>query len=159
MNNREPILARIYAILETFKSAPTPLNMRLITTSRNRGKLDNEKLPAGFLLDGDERTTLSASGKSRNRMSPVLVTMTPQIFIVLKLIGAKNSETLGPLLNEYQKMILKGLATDATLLSLIGSNGDLSYDGMITDLKTGMPMEGEAQLNLSIRYFMNPYRL
>jgi hypothetical protein len=156
VNKRELILDRMFEILESFKGPPTLLNDRLVTTARNRGKLANDELPAGFLLDGDESTTLAGDRRGRVKMSPVMVTMRPQVFVVLKLQSPKN-ETVGPLLNKYRGMFIHGFATDTALLSLIGDNGDISFDGMITDMKTGMPMEGEAQLNFAIRCFLNPY--
>jgi hypothetical protein len=40
---------------------------------------------------------------------------------------------------------------------LITANGDITYDGCETDLKTGMEMVGTMQLSLSISHPFDPY--
>lgn len=160
-DTRELILLRMFAVMDTLRTDNLlPTDERLVTLARNRGKLDNDKLPAGFLLDGDEDTTLAGTGRGRVRMQPVLVTMRPQVFVVLK-IEAKpektKAELIGPLLNKYRGNLIHRLATDTQLLALLGPEGDFGYTGMITDLRTGMPMDGQAQFNFTLRHLVNPY--
>jgi hypothetical protein len=69
-------------------------------------------------------------------MQPVIVKMMPQIFVVLKNKKPQN-DGIGPELNDYRGKIIRALAYDAQLLALIGPNGDISYDGCLTDMKTG----------------------
>lgn len=157
VHRREEILARMFELLETLKSAPIPVDERLVTVVRNRGKLEQDKRPAAYLLDGDETgAPPEPSVRGRVRMSPRLVTMNPQVFVVLKTKGPQN-ELVGQTLNIHRGRIINLFASDAQLQALIGTNGELTYDGMLTDLKTGNAMEGEMQLNFSIRYFVNPY--
>jgi hypothetical protein len=160
LDTRELILARMFDILDGMRTdILLPTDERFVTVARNRGKLDNDKLPAGYLLDGDEDTTMAGTGRGRVRMQPVFVTMRPQVFVVLKVTGAENkkAELIGPLLNKYRGNIMHRFATDTGLLALLGAEGDFGYVGMTTDLKTGMPMDGQAQLNFTVRHLVNPY--
>jgi hypothetical protein len=155
-DNRERILDRLFTVLSgiTLLNTPTPA---FETFARNRGLLDQEHRPAVVLLDGDE-TGLVLSNVPRGRpgmKSAMFITMRPQIFILLKSKGPQN-EGVGPLLNQYRTAVLKAIATDATLITLIGANGDIQYDGAETDLKSGSNMSGEMQINLSIRTSLNP---
>src|SRR5688572_14092713 len=139
LNTREALLDRLFTVMETLKVAPVPVDERLVTVARNRGKLDNDKLPAGYLLDGDESVALSGDRKGRVIMQPVLAVMRPQVFVVLKTKTPQN-EGVGEALNAYRKRIITLFADDAQLRALVGANGDIAYEGMVTDLKSGMPM-------------------
>lgn len=156
LNTREEICARLVVLLEGLKAAPTPVDERLVTVARNRGKLDNDRLPAGYVLDGDEQVTLPGDRRGRVLMQPVLAIMRPQVFVVLKTKTPQN-EGVGQLLNAYRKRIITLFADDAQLRALVGSNGDIAYEGIVTDLKSGMPMDGQMQLNFAFRYFVNVY--
>lgn len=160
IDTRESILLRMFAIMDSMRTdLLLPEDERFVTVDRNRGKRDNEKLPAGFLLDGDETTTMAGTGRGRVRMQPVFVTMYPQVFVVLKTNGPEKDKNalIGPLLNKYRGNLLHRFAIDEPLLALLGAEGDIGYTGMITDLKTQMPMDGQAQLNFTIRHLVNPY--
>lgn len=149
IDRREEVLARLFAILDDIEGRETCV--------RNRGILDNDKLPALILLDGDETTKTLSGGNTRGRtgLSVSLVTMTPQIFVVLKLKKPAN-ELVGQLVNTFRGRILNAIAADEQLKAIIGPNGGMTYDAMETDLKTGSPLEGEAQLNFSITVPCDP---
>ena len=151
IERREEVLARLFAILEAINGPDG-----FVTAKRNRALLDNDACPAVIQLDGDERVSNTAMGRGRQKMSPVLTTFTPQIFILLKYKKPQNIE-VGQLLNSFRGKVLRAIANDAQLLALVGPNGDIGYDGCETDLKTGMPMEGQMQINLSISAPFNPY--
>lgn len=149
INRREEVLARLFEILDNIEGRQT--------CARNRGILDQDKLPALVLLDGDETTKTLSGGSTRGRtgMSVAIVTMTPQIFVVLKLKKPGN-ELVGQLVNTFRGRIISAIAADAQLMALIGTNGGITYDGCETDLKTGSPLEGELQLNFSITVPCDP---
>lgn len=157
LDNRELILVRMFEIMDSMRTdGLLPADERFATVARNRGKRDADKLPAGFLLDGDEDTTVPGTGRSRVRMQPVLVTMRPQVFVVLKMQQPVNP-TVGTLLNKYRANLLHRFAVDQQLLALLGAEGEFAYAGMQTDLKSGMPMDGQALLTLTVRHLVNPY--
>jgi hypothetical protein len=154
VNRREEILARLFVILSGITGIETAV--------RNRGLLDNDMCPAISLLDGDENsqslggTHQRTSGRGRQRMSPGIVTLHPQVFLLLKLKKPANL-LVGETLNVFRGTIIKAIAGDGVLLSLITANGDITYDGCETDLKTGMEMSGQMQLSFSISHSFDPY--
>lgn len=129
---------------------------KLQTVARNRGVLDQDMRPAGVMLDGDERIISSYENRGRRAMSPAVFEMTPQFFIALKTKTPQN-EGQGTLLNFYRAELITRLRGDAGLLTLLGSNGGIAYNGMTTDFKTGMAMEGVAQFDFAVRCTVNPY--
>ena len=147
INRREEVLSRLLAILEGLDGFETVV--------RNRGLLDNDKFPGIVLLDGDETSTKLADGRGRQRMSPVITAMHPQVFILLKTAQPTN-ENVGQNLNTRRGTIIGAISADAQLLALIGPNGDITYDGCETDLKSGGAMVGEMRLDLTIKCVMNP---
>lgn len=153
INKREEILSRLFTILEAM-DAPAGFP-EFETAVRNRALLDNDKCPALALLDGDETTKATGAGRGRIRMAPVIVTLHPQVFVLLKLKKPQN-EAVGTHINAYRGGVIKAFAGDAQLLALIGPNGDITYDGCETDLKTGMEMTGQVQLNFSISCVLDP---
>lgn len=148
VNRREEILARLFAICEAQDV--------FLTKVRNRGLLANDILPAIALLDGNETSKTNGGGRGRGRMSPAIVTMRPQIFLLGKDKKPTN-ELVGQTLNTYRGVLVKAIAADAQLLALIGPNGDMTYDEAVTDLNTGMQMKGEMHITLSITVPMDPY--
>lgn len=150
VNKREEVLTRLLDILNDPALVPD-----INSCVRNRGLLSNEQLPGIIMLDGDETSRKLADDRGRQRMSPVITVLHPQIFIVLKNKKPKNVD-VGTELNTYRGAIIKAISADAQLLALIGPNGDITYDGCETDLKTGMPMEGEMMLAFSIACVLNP---
>ena len=154
LNRREEILGRMFEILDGMKAANPGLSIQ--TVKRNRGLLDNDMRTALVLLDGDETTQLVGERRGRQKMSPVLVRMKPQVFAILKIKKPQN-EGVGTDLNALRAAIIKAFADDAQLLALIGPNGDIAYDGCETDLKTGMSLEGQVQMSFSLLTVLNPY--
>lgn len=148
IDRREQVLARLAEII----ASPT---LGFLSTFRNRGLIENDKHPSCVLLDGTE-SRKSATRPGRLGMSASIVTMRPQIFILLKNQKPKNSETIGQQLNDFRGKLLRAIAADAQLIALIGPNGDLNYDELDTDLKNGASLAGEAQITLSISVPFNP---
>lgn len=148
INRREEVLDRLKAIMEAQEGYET--------TFRNRSLLSNDNLPALGLLDGDESSRIGTPApRGRPGFAASIVTMNPQIFIVVKNKKPANKD-IGTLLNTLRGKLISAIAADALLLALIGPNGRLNYDGAETDLKTGMPLEGQMQINLSIDVPFDP---
>jgi hypothetical protein len=150
IDKRESILARLEVLLDTIPD--------ILTVVRNRALLDNDDRPALVLLDGSELERAPRVGSNipgRQAMTPVLVTMRPQIFYVPKSKLPQN-ETVGTDLNTFRAAIIAAVGTDATLQSLVGTNGDIVYNGCETDLRSGAPLMGQARLDFAFTYWIDP---
>jgi hypothetical protein len=153
-DKRELILLRLKAILETVADVPGGV-------FRNRGELDDAKRPAIILLDGDEVSTRSVSAaNSRGSLTvpPQFVRMSPEIYIVLDARKPHNVLS-GEDLNAFRVDILKKIFEDAELKTLLGTNGDIAYDGTTTDMKSGQSMEGQALIKTTYQYVLRPSEL
>jgi hypothetical protein len=152
VNRREEILVQVHAILTGLEG--------IVTSVRNRGLLDNDACPAITLLDGDEISKPLGGTRTlprgRRRMSPGIITLKPQVFLLLKYKKPGNAG-VGEALNLYRGKIIQAIAGDEQLLSLITANGDITYDGCETDLKNGMDLTGTMQLSFSISHSFDPY--
>lgn len=149
-NRREEILVRMH---ELFGTVPD-----IATNVRNRALLDNESRPGLILLDGDE-TNMSAVRPGRVRMSPGVVLMKPQVYVVLKEPPKGIADQgQGTLLNGFRVEIINALSGDNDLLNLLGSNGGMEYLGMETDMKSGNTLKGQLRIDLALRYTFDPYK-
>jgi hypothetical protein len=158
-DTRELILQRLLAIAllqgPGFKSAV-----------RNRGLRTNEKRPAIIVLDGDEAPVLTHGGRSNRAQNGITMPMTsqimlmkPEIYILMdeqRPTNEKDEVQLGTDLNTKRVALLKGIAEDAELLSLLGSNGNMIYNGCVTDLKSGMALSGQMRIDMNLTYTFHP---
>jgi hypothetical protein len=147
VDKREQILSRLFAVLQTVPG--------IITCVRNRGELDIDDRPAIYLMDGDEKADDKAREKGRLAAYPNLVVMEPEVYAALKSQKPQNL-TIGQSLNSFRTEIIKAVLNDATLRSLVGSNGEIFYGGCLTDLARGREMNGEIGLIFAFRYVLNP---
>jgi hypothetical protein len=156
VSKREAILVRMFEIFgEEYITAQTVV--------RNRALLKTDDRPAIALMDGDERARLTGDGRGqgntgRQQMTPQLMTMTPQVF-VLPDEKLPANEGIGELVNMMRDIIVRTLANDPTLLALLGSNGSIAYLGMETDLKSGGALQGQCRLDFALTYVLDPYVL
>lgn len=157
IDKRELILKTLFEILEFMKTNPPDGVETFQTVARNRGLHDQDARPVAILMDGDEVSRLDGDRRGRQRMSPELITLKPQIFIVLKNRKPKNVLT-GEDLNAYRIAIIRAIAQDVELLELVGTNGNLAYNGCETDLKSGQLAEGQMKLDFLITYVLDPYQ-
>ena len=148
IDKRETILSRTLYVLSQLTG--------IETVARNRGLMDNDMRPAAVLMDGDEIFRLTGDRRGRQMMSPTLITARPQVFVVLKNRKPQNVET-GEDLNAFRVALIELMATDGVLLELIGTNGNMSYEGCETDLKSGGAAEGSMRLDFAITYTLDPY--
>lgn len=153
VDRREQILVRLTEIMaESYIAASTIV--------RNRALLQQDDRPAIAILDGDERARLTGDGLGRGTggrvgMGVQLMTMTPQVFFVPKSRRPMNAG-IGTEVNAYRDIIVRVVAQDPQLLSILGSNGSVAYMGMETDLKSGSTLDGQARLDFVFTYLLDP---
>jgi len=121
---------------------------------RNEIDLPERRRPAFILLDGDESADEGGFGRNRPANGPIIMRMTPEVFILL---GAKSPD-VGSALNVWRAKVIKAVTNDPTLVSLT-YQGDIRYEGMATGLASGRTIEGEAGLSFSLAYVLRPNAL
>lgn len=151
-DRREQILQRLLALLGEIEG------ISAANVVRNEADLsDVGRLPAAVLLDGNEVVALPP-GK-RGPGVPTLVTLTPQIFVVLKPRENMTNVGVGEELSAFRVKVLKAIIGDATLEQLLGGNGYIEYRGTSTDMNSGSTVEGSFQMDFSFTYVFNPSEL
>ena len=106
------------------------------------------------ILDADEAAD-DADPTSRPSRAPRRIAMTPEIYILL---GARPEE-LGTAINTLRARLVKTILADAQLAGIVGSNGDIRYEGCATALARGRSMEGEMGVSFSFAYVLRPEEL
>lgn len=125
---------------------------------RNRSEVSERARPAIVILDADEAVADlgdESIGRGRPSRAPSFIGMTPEIYIML----SSPSEALGAEINALRALLIKAILTDAVLLSLVGANGTIRYEGCSTDLARGRQMQGDMGLSFTFVYVLNPARL
>lgn len=140
---RESILARLVAIGGTVTD--------IKTVKRNELGLSETMLPAFVVLDGDE-TGDDRDPVSRRPTAPRIVTMTPEIYVLLP----DKAADVGTTLNLMRGRVINAIANDADLLALTKDREGGRYEGAATGLSRGRSMIGECGLSFSFRYVLRP---
>lgn len=148
MWKRTLIRQRLAAVLGSIGAAEFVHNRQLTT----------DKRPGIQLLDADEIADRAAFGRGRPNNSPNLVTMTPEIYVILENKKPANP-LIGDELDEFTATLLKAVITDPELNELVGSNGEIRYDGFATDLGEDRAIEGKARVGISFVYVFRPTEL
>ena len=123
----------------------------IVAAFRNKDEISEKQRPAIVILDADEAADDADPG-SRPARSPRRVAMTPEIYILL---GAKPEE-LGSVINALRARFVKSVLGDSQLGSIVGTNGDIRYEGCATALARGRSMEGEMGVSFSFTYVLRP---
>jgi len=152
-DKREELLVRLAAIAATVTG--------VVTVKRNKGGVPDSERPAIVILDGDETVALMTPPRSNQPgMSKTINTAKPEIYLLLKEYRPKNQNdsavNVGTLLSAFRMEIVKKIATDTALLSILGPNGKMQYTGCVTDLKSGSALAGEMRLDFSFSYVFDP---
>lgn len=158
MSKREDILSRLLVVLSTIPG--------ITAAYRDRAELPDDKLPAAILLDGGEFIVEQELPKHKFvKMPPALFTIAPQVFVILRPRDDMSNETLdgvaapvGPELSDYLDKVIDAVVNDPTLLSLVGSNGQIFYRGSDTDMGTGRSIVGQLQVSFEFTYVFIPPR-
>ena len=145
-DRREMILTRLLEIAVGVEG--------IVAAFRNKDEISERQRPAIVILDADEAAD-DADPASRPSRAPRRVAMTPEIYILL---GAKP-EDLGNVINTLRARFVKAVLGDAQLSLIVGSNGDLRYEGCATALARGRSMEGEMGVSFSFTYVLRPEEL
>ena len=145
-DRREMILSRLLEIAVGVDG--------IVAAFRNKDEISEKQRPAIVILDADEAADDADPG-SRPARSPRRVAMTPEIYILL---GAKPEE-LGSVINALRARFVKSVLGDSQLGSIVGTNGDIRYEGCATALARGRSMEGEMGVSFSFTYVLRPEEL
>ena len=146
IDRREMILSRLLEIAGSTQG--------IVAALRNKDEISEKQRPAIVILDADEAADDADPG-SRPARSPRRVAMTPEIYILL---GAKPEE-LGSVINALRARFVKSVLRDSQLGSIVGTNGDIRYEGCATALARGRSMEGEMGVSFSFTYVLRPEEL
>lgn len=139
-DRREAILQRLVEIAEGVDGVPFVFRNQLDLSERQR--------PAIVILDSDEVTDQGGSGPGKHPRAASVVSMTPEILILLQ----DNARVVGPALNSIRARLLRAVLSDTSLRTITGPNGFVRYEGCATGLSRGRNMEGEMGLSLAIQY-------
>lgn len=122
---------------------------------RNRNELPADKVPGIILLDADEvadpRYQRPNLGRDLATVPPQMMKMTPEIYVVLDVRKPQNIN-VGEDLSVARAAIVKAILTDKTLYTITGSNGQILYDGCVTDLARNRVMQGQMGLSFTFSY-------
>ena len=160
-DRRAKILARLDVILSA-------LSIKLMDGStvtgkfvHNRNELPADMVPGLILLDADEvsdPSTLRAIAGRQLPMGAKLMRMTPEIYAVLDVRKPANVNVSEDL-NLMRGAILSAIYHDQTLSDICGSNGQIVYDGCVTDLARNRTMKGQLGISVSFVYPLFPQEL
>jgi hypothetical protein len=155
-DKRDLILTQLLTILEAI---PDQLGYTAHSVFRNRGELKDDLRPAIVLLDGTEQHDARVEGRGRMFMSPNIVTLLPQIFVLLVPRKLPTNLGVGEELNVFRVAIIRAIATDDTLASLCGPNGGVFLRKCDTDMQTGNTLQGQLRMDFAFKYVLDPYSL
>lgn len=160
-DRRELILDRIYDLLSELSipilgdGANGPTLIAAGNIVRNQHDLDEKAVPGIILLDADEvksqRQVRPERGHRENGVPDSVIKMTPEIYVVLDTRGVTNVN-VGQDLNTARLAIMGTILPDLTLQSIVGDNGDIVYDGCVTDLARNRLMKGQLGISITFTY-------
>jgi len=139
----------------TGASGSTPSSIPAGNFVHNRNELPAEKVPGFILLDADEvndpRMLRPPPGQAAMRMADQLIKMTPEIYVVLD-VRKPNNINVGDDLELARLMILGAIWTDSVLWNIVGNNGNIVYDGCVTDLARSRVVRGQMGISVTFTY-------
>lgn len=140
-DKRELILARLVTVLGGIDGVRAVF--------RNQDEISERQYPCILILDADEAADDRDPQRHPNRR---LVTMTPEIYVMLSGIPAN----VGTELNALRAAVIKAVFEDATLVELTVNQQGIRYEGSATGLSRGRAMEGSLGVSISFTYLLNP---
>lgn len=159
-DRRQEILDRLWAILSVLEidllGGPNgPQKIKAGNIVRDRNDLQADKMPGMIILAADEvkdpTKLMRERGNTEERMPAQVMKMTPEIYVVLDGRGVTN-ENVGKDLNTARLAILNVIFSDKQLQEIVGSNGGISYDGLVTDLARNRTMKGQLGMSVTFSY-------
>lgn len=125
----------------------------------NRNELDEDLVPGIILLDADEvrstTQTMRERGLQESKVPIQVMRMTPEIYVVLDPRGNVNLN-VGADLNTARLAILGAVLVDTKLQQIVGANGNIIYDGCVTDLARNRAMRGQLGISITFQYPLLP---
>jgi hypothetical protein len=141
---REPILARLAVVCAAVTGVAAVV--------RNKRDVPGLARPAVIILDGAE--TRREMEEKRVRWSQVqIMDMSPTIRIIIR--GDDGPES-GALLSLFRGRLAYAVLNDATLRSLVGTNGDIQFEDFSIDEPDPETREYRATMTMVFTY---PFRL
>jgi hypothetical protein len=140
-------------------------NISITQCWRDRGQLDDDQLPAAYLLDGTEDIAMDVLVSTRKsvKMPPAIFAMHPQIWVVVKQRDRLDNLTIdgqpaaiGPELSAWRLAVRERVENDAGLLSLLTTSGQITFLGSETDMRSGGLMRGHLQMKYEFRFPLFP---
>ena len=145
-DKRELILERILAVGKTLVGEKNAF--------RNRLDLPDGMLPAFIVIDADEAPVEPIATGRRGAGAPVIVGMTPEIYLLMQ----AEDKDVGTKLNALRQKVIKAMMTDETLVDLC-HNGDIRFEGFSTGLSAGRDMSADSGVAFTFVYALFPSRL
>jgi hypothetical protein len=140
LDRRESILARLDAI---FADLPA-----VVFAGRNREEVSGKRRPAIIMHDAAEEGQHLASNNAARKAQADMVVLSPQIYIML---GAPSA-LVGTYVNEFRVIVIAAIWTDATLKSLVGQQGDISFIGCGLETTQGETREARMEIKFEFKY-------
>jgi hypothetical protein len=159
-DRRQLVLDRLYALLGglTIPLLGGPdgaVTIKPGNIVQNRNELPKEKVPGIIILDADEvkdpRAQLATRGLTETRVPSSIMKMTPEIYVVLDVRGVTNKNG-GADLNTARLAILAAVLPDEQLQKIVGANGNIVYDGCVTDYARNRTMKGQLGISITFTY-------
>ena len=143
IDRRESILARLVVLMGTVKG--------IERVYRNNPNPNEGQMPAVVIFDADEEVApVPETHHYKGATAPQIVIMRPEIFICL----SERASDAGTRLNELRAAIYKAIVSDATLVSLVGTNGRINFHAVRTGFAVGRSLAAELKLEIAFTYVL-----
>lgn len=140
-DKREQILTRLVEICEGIQY--------VVKVGRNVSDVPGKARPAILVHDGAESVNLEPP--MQPRIGIQIMDLNPHITI---LVNATAADQMGPLLNQFRRVLLRDIVGDETLADL-SQDGNVRYDGNeMVPPETSDQREGRMELDFTIRYVL-----
>lgn len=154
LDRRDRILIRMADLLKVTTIKLSTGNIPAGNFVHNRNELPAGKTPGIILLDADEvwdPQTPNRTSRGDAQVTPGLIRMTPEVYVVLD-VRKPNNDEVGKDLNTARALIISKMINDEALKALVGANGQIRYDGCVTDLARNRQMQGQLGLSFTFVY-------
>jgi hypothetical protein len=161
LDRRTDILAQVETLLNGLTITLSDGTIPAANFVHNRNELPAALVPGIILLDADEVSDPRGIQAPPGRGGPPgakLMRMTPEIYVVLD-VRKPNNVNVGEDLNKARLAILGTILNDKTLQQIVGANGQISYDGCVTDLARNRTMQGQLGISVTFVYPLVPGEL
>jgi hypothetical protein len=136
---REEILNRLFNIVASIPG--------IRSAARNYIDVAEDRLPSATVLDGDEESDgINDIGSSRPPNRPYVVQMTPYVLVI------EQADAAGTQLSGFRREVIKRVLTDASLITLVGANGNIRYLGNQSDFGWGRSLQGAMVAQFTFKY-------